>query len=192
MIGNAASWMTFNTLLGLAVISFVLLLGFVWFGRKAKSRSSQKRQLAKRIFKTLQKIEHAPQAMAYLKNVDAYAFEELLLDSFERRGFKVIRNKRYSHDGGIDGRVIIRGHTFLVQAKRYKEHIKPLHVETFHQLCTQEQTYGFFIHTGKTGPMSKAYHHDRIAMISGETLLRFINQSTPIRMLLNEKHFVDI
>ncbi|WP_407233716.1 restriction endonuclease [Escherichia coli] len=31
-------------------------------------------------------------------------FEELLLEGFEAHGFRTIRNKRYTGDGGIDGR----------------------------------------------------------------------------------------
>ncbi|MCS5932703.1 restriction endonuclease [Klebsiella pneumoniae subsp. pneumoniae] len=32
-------------------------------------------------------------------------FEELLLEGFEAHGFRTIRNKRYTGDGGIDGQV---------------------------------------------------------------------------------------
>lgn len=167
-----------------------LTLGFFLF--RKTSRQYRKRKIAKRVFKIIRDIENAPQIMAYLKKVDPYAFEELLLDAFKRRGFKVIRNKRYSGDGGVDGRVIIRGHTFLIQAKRYKEHINPAHVETFNSLCEENKTYGFFIHTGKTGPMAKAYHHDRLGMISGELLVRFLKSDDSIRVLLNKKHFVEI
>src|SRR3546814_11160707 len=44
---------------------------------------------------------------ARLRAMDPLAFEELLLEAFERRGHRVIRNRRYTGDGGIDGEVII-------------------------------------------------------------------------------------
>lgn len=54
---------------------------------------------------------HFGQKIAYLRKIDPFVFEELLLEGFERRGFEVIRNRRYTGDGGIDGRVKIDGQT---------------------------------------------------------------------------------
>lgn len=166
--------------------------GVLLFGSKSRGSQHKKRKIAKNVYKTLQGIESAPQMMAYLKKIDFFAFEELLLDAFERRGFKVIRNKRYTGDGGVDGRVIINGHTFLIQAKRYQAHINPAHVSALNELCINEQTYGIFIHTGITGPASKATHHDHIAMISGDQLVRFLTGNDTIRLLLNRKHYIEI
>ncbi|WP_192840691.1 restriction endonuclease, partial [Enterobacter hormaechei] len=45
--------------------------------------------------------------MNYLRKIDPFVFEELLLEGFEAHGFRTIRNKRYTGDGGIDGQVII-------------------------------------------------------------------------------------
>lgn len=57
---------------------------------------------------------HFGQKIAYLRKIDPFVFEELLLEGFERRGFEVIRNRRYTGDGGIDGRVKIDGQTRLI------------------------------------------------------------------------------
>ena len=42
--------------------------------------------------------------IAYLRKIDPFTFEELLLEGFESHGFRTIRNKRHTGDGGIDGR----------------------------------------------------------------------------------------
>jgi restriction endonuclease Mrr len=74
-----------------------------------------------------------PAALHYarLRAMDPLAFEELLLEAFERRGHRVIRNRRYTGDGGVDGEVIIDGQRWLIQAKRYRDAIKPEHVREF-------------------------------------------------------------
>ena len=64
------------------------------------------------------------------------------------------RNKRYSGDGGIDGRASKDGEEYLVQSKRYRGYISRQHVEDFSRVCTRERLKGFFVHTGKTGDAS--------------------------------------
>ncbi|MEX6059375.1 restriction endonuclease [Enterobacter hormaechei] len=44
-----------------------------------------------------------PTKINYLRKIDPFVFEELLLEGFEAHGFRTIRNKRYTGDGGIDG-----------------------------------------------------------------------------------------
>ncbi len=46
-------------------------------------------------------VPHFGQKIAYLRKIDPFVFEELLLEGFERRGFEVIRNRRYTGDGGL-------------------------------------------------------------------------------------------
>ncbi|WP_248844390.1 restriction endonuclease [Escherichia coli] len=45
------------------------------------------------------------------------------MEGFESHGFRTIRNKRYTGDGGIDGQVKCGKHRYLIQAKRYRGHI---------------------------------------------------------------------
>ncbi|GJK49706.1 hypothetical protein TUM17560_20830 [Serratia marcescens] len=87
----------------------------------------------------------------YLRKINPYVFEELLLLAFERQGYAVIRNASYSGDGGLDGQVIIEGKTYLIQAKRYGRTITPSHITSFGALLRQYHCDGFFIHTGRTG-----------------------------------------
>jgi restriction system protein len=113
---------------------------------------------------------------ARLRAMDPLAFEELLLESFERRGYKVIRNRRYTGDGGIDGQVMIDGAVWLIQAKRYADTIRPEHVAAFETLCRTKGRCRLFIHTGRTGPQSRAAatYGSTIEIISGRALLALL------------------
>ncbi|WIW89637.1 restriction endonuclease [Sphingobium sp. V4] len=113
---------------------------------------------------------------ARLRAMDALAFEELLLESFAMRGHRVIRNPRYTGDGGIDGQVVIGGQNWLIQAKRYASAIRPEHVEAFALLCRRQGKPGLFIHTGRTGGMSRSLldRHKNVELVSGERLLTLL------------------
>lgn len=114
---------------------------------------------------------------ARLRAMDPLAFEELLLESFAARGHKVRRNRRYTGDGGIDGQVIIGGRVWLIQAKRYASAIRPEHVAAFANVCRSRRSPGIFIHTGRTGALSRAAFDGsgQIELISGEKLIALLS-----------------
>lgn len=116
------------------------------------------------------------QAFAYLRKISPYAFEELVLDGFERKGYEVTRNSRYSGDGGIDGRVSIDGKEYLVQCKRYRGYISRSDVEDFSRVCKRESKRGYFVHTGRTGEgaWEVAGEYDNVKIISGDRMLSLI------------------
>jgi restriction system protein len=113
---------------------------------------------------------------ARLRAMDPLAFEELLLEAFELRGHRVVRNRRYTGDGGVDGEVVISGTRFLIQAKRYRDTIRPDHVRAFADLCTARGRRGLFIHTGRTGGSSRTILDGcaSVEVISGRTLLALL------------------
>jgi restriction system protein len=118
-----------------------------------------------------------PQCLVYLRKINPYTFEELLLTTFQAHGFKIKRNKAYSGDGGIDGRIYDKsGNYFLIQAKRYCGHIKKIHLLEFEvQIIKEKAQGGFFIHTGKTSKMSlDQYRNSKLKILSGSTLVQFI------------------
>ncbi|BBL32442.1 restriction endonuclease [Pantoea ananatis] len=114
--------------------------------------------------------------MVWLRKVNPYVFEEMLLTALSRQGFRIKRNARYSGDGGLDGQVWIAGQRWLIQAKRYGATINAQHVAAFGLLAVQEQSRGLFIHTGRTGLSS----HDAfrrcplVILISGQRLLQLL------------------
>ena len=103
---------------------------------------------SKAILKTLRGISHASGVIKYLKKIDPYVCEEVVLSSLEDQGFEVARSKSYSGDGGCDGAVIIYGKSYLIQTKRYSGHISKQHMERFVALCRKYRVRGLFVHTG--------------------------------------------
>lgn len=118
-----------------------------------------------------------PVVLGILRNISPYIFEELLLCCCLDQGWKIQRNKKYSGDGGVEGRVLIGGKIYLIQAKRYEGYIKSEHLQAFEAVIKHEKaTGGFFIHTGKTGLHSKSIlnQHPQITLLSGQRLVNFV------------------
>lgn len=159
-----------------------------------RKRSQVRREKsAARVLKKLTTIERPEQQLAYLRKIDPFTFEELVLTAFQRRGQKIQRNARYTGDGGIDGQVWIKGKRYLVQAKRYRRHISAQHVRDFCALVDREDTWGIFVHTGRTGKQTRtiADDHNRVTIISGRRLLKLLEPAPaagdPNRVRQNEK-----
>ncbi|QJT82587.1 restriction endonuclease [Kosakonia sp. MUSA4] len=109
----------------------------------------------------------------WLRKMNPYVFEEMLLTALSRQGLRIQRNARYSGDGGADGKVWINGRCWLIQAKRYSATISAAHVSAFGLLTEREGYPGLFVHTGRTGEVSREAfrRYDGIILISGQRLL---------------------
>lgn len=170
MIADWAIWFV--------AVGAVLLFWFLR-GSRIPVKHRWRRRQARIMCRQLQDRDRSqPPAVVFarLHRMDPLAFEELLLECFERRAIEVVRNQRYTGDGGIDGKVRICGWVWLVQAKRYADTIRPEHVEAFARLCAAQSMPGLFIHTGRTGPSTRTLlnRHPHIQIISGEQLLALI------------------
>lgn len=118
----------------------------------ARERRHQRyRETAKRVWERLPQLASDGARMSYLRKINPYVFEELLLLAFERQGLKVVRNPAYSGDGGFDGQVFIEGQRWLIQAKRYSWSISPQHINAFAELLTQEGCRGFLFIPAEPG-----------------------------------------
>lgn len=63
---------------------------------------------------------------------------------------------KYTGNGGLDGRVTIALKLYLIEAKRYRGYIDLKHIRDFHRVIQgKDAVGGFFIHTGRTGELSK-------------------------------------
>ena len=145
--------------------------------RLPSNKHQQNIQRAELVLKRLRSGEvQLPKALGILRKMNPYAFEELLLTCCHEQGWKIERNFRYTGDGGIDGRVTITGKLYLIQAKRYRGYINPKHILDFHRVIQRDKAVGgFFIHTGKTGEMSKELLREyRITLLSGQKLVDFV------------------
>ncbi|WDF75232.1 restriction endonuclease [Novosphingobium sp. KACC 22771] len=166
-------------LLGLSALMLVLLTYAV-----SRTFLHRWRRLQARVMAAQLRGRDRPQPpqflYARLRAMDPFAFEELLVESFERSGHEVERNHRYIGDGGIDGQVAIDGHVWLFQAKRYADSIRPEHVAAFENLCRLNGQRGLFIHTGRTGPQSRAVITDGsvVQIISGRALLALLTDGS--------------
>jgi len=112
--------------------------------------------------------------LTYLRKIDPYVFEELLLSLYHRQGIQIIRNKRYSKDGGFDGQIhLADGALVLIQAKRYSGYIARVHLEEFASLVkTHKAAYGYFMHTGRTSRhLLEEFRRSNVIIYSGEKLL---------------------
>ena len=134
--------------------------------------------------KVLEKIKHfdSPQVFAYLRKVEPFIVEELILSALDQREeIKIQRNKRYTGDNGIDGKFVLKNKEvnikFIVQVKRYSSYINPKHLKEFEEQIIKEKAYkGLFIHTGKTSKnlLEVSKNNDKLEIISGERLINLI------------------
>lgn len=161
----------------LSFIALAALLACVFCGT-GNVRHYAKLRAARRVYEKIQELEDG-QVMAYVRKIDPYVFEELVLLAFRKKGFRTYRNRRYSGDGGVDGKVRINGQTFLIQDKRYSGHINLCHVQEFEKVCRKRHRNGIFIHTGRTGAASRetVTDSDRISIISGSALVDLLRDS---------------
>lgn len=160
-------------------------------------RPSHLRRIARsrRILTTLARFRGegaGARAFAYLRTVDPHTFEEVVLSSIEAAGFVVLRNRRYTGDGGVDGRVLLPGtfgKTLAVQVKRYRSAINPSHVGDFERaIRAGGHAGGLLVHCGRTGPLTRlALYGMPIDLVSGSALLNLLlRQRAP---LINLHHF---
>jgi len=155
-----------------------------WIRRRFKSRLPQKTQLkhrnniakSKGLLKKLKTFK-LPQMLAYLRKIDPYIFEEILLTAFKEQGKKIERNHNYSGDGGLDGKVYLDGNCYLIQAKRYTGCISTEHVMAFDALISKEKVAGgLFIHTGRTPKSTRKALREckSTTIVSGQKLVDLI------------------
>lgn len=158
--------------LGLGLIAVSLR----WIRRRYKPSHRRRVKAAKRVMTKLYTIDNTPQRLAYLRKIDPFTFEELVLEALDQRGHRVKRNKRYTGDGGIDGQCWINGKHALIQSKRYRNHINVKHVRDFATLLERRNCHGLFVHTGRTGKASQeiANSDPRLTIISGDGLVRLL------------------
>jgi restriction system protein len=148
----------------------LFILGLCFLLRR-KTRHQRNVASAEKRLKTLQSIDAPARQFSYLRKLDPFVFEELILTAIRNNGGRIKRNKRYTGDGGIDGRATINRVDYLIQAKRYGKHINRQHVATFEELCKKTGKRGLFVHTGRTGAGAQQSTGERVDIVSGQRLL---------------------
>lgn len=169
----------------IAGIAFVLISLFLKYRSHSlhlKMRKGGKTALAK-----IRAFPSSGQKIAYLRKINPFAFEELLLYALSDMGFKIYRNQRYTGDGGVDGRFEYKGQIFLIQAKRYSGYVSKRHLADFVSLTNKTNTLGIFCHTGKTGKNTykELNNNPRILIISGDNLINLLQGDAKFRHALD-------
>lgn len=166
---------------------------FNFFRLFGKIRHNIRIKKAKRVSKKLLEIKKINQnykaiSFGYLRKINCFVFEELILSSIEKQGKIIKRNKSYSNDGGLDGIFYDKKYgKILIQSKRYKSYINKKHVEEFLQIVKKNNYKGIFVHTGKTGKYTKLLEDKNVCFVSGEYLIDIINNDRTIDSILNKK-----
>lgn len=165
----------------LLLIGVVLIVLVIYLNRKKKyvpwRIEASKKWLAK--FRADKDKFSPSQRFGYIRKIDHFLWEEVLMSCFEERGYKILRTKM-TRDGGSDGFVTIDKDYVVIQAKRYKGAISKRHVKELAVLVNTNKKYdkGLFIHTGKTtAPVKEMVKNStNFALISGgDDLLDFLD-----------------
>ncbi|PRZ45339.1 restriction endonuclease [Paraburkholderia fungorum] len=153
-------------------------------------RIKQARRIQNKLVEISRQDNGSARVIGYLRKINPFVFEELILNVIEDSNIHIIRNTRYTGDGGIDGAFKLRDiGKILIQCKRYKNQINKAHVEDLCQKVREHGCkYGIFVHTGKTGAGSKTIieTHRNVCFVSGETLVKLI-----LGQITIEKHIID-
>lgn len=161
-------------------LAFILLSIIIFLYLRFKPRKNYRHirniEKSKRILLKMNEFEgdyKEARIISYLRKIDPYVFEELLLEALASKGFEVIRNKKYSGDGGIDGKAHFNGQLYYIQAKRYQKYIALKHLDEFQTKVGKDK--GLFVHTGKTGKDTyQKYRYSNIDIISGQRLIKLL------------------
>jgi len=166
------------------VVPPVLAVLCLWllFGRRRRfNRHAHNIAKASQYLERLKQLNGPAQQLAYLRKIDPFVFEELILTAIKNAGGRIERNGRYTGDGGIDGKAVIRGRKFLIQAKRYRRHISAQHVKEFAELCRKQKREGLFVHTGRTGRLAREVRSETVFIVGGERLLKMLGLAQEVR-----------
>lgn len=149
---------------------------------------------SKQIIKKLKEIALTPhyegKIINYLRKVNPYVFEEMILSVIEESNIRVYRNASYSGDGGIDGIFKIKQGKVLVQCKRYAKYINAKDVNDLSiKVKTDNYFMGIFAHTGKTGDKSKniGLQQKNVVFLSGSNLVKILVGKENIKKYLFDK-----
>ncbi|WP_064967834.1 restriction endonuclease [Tenacibaculum ovolyticum] len=158
------------------VIFIIKIISFLSKRKFDKHKHNQKK--AAIILDKINSFKYSGQKINYLRKINPFVFEELLLTALLKKGYKVKRNKKYTGDGGLDGTIFNKkGKKIIIQAKRYKSYININHVKDFEKLVISKNALkGFFIHTGKTSErLRNSFNkNNRVVVIGGTNLIELI------------------
>ncbi|RXJ82158.1 restriction endonuclease [Arcobacter sp. F2176] len=164
------------------VVIFSCFCLWLFFRTREKKSHAWRKKSANKTLAKIRAFEHQGQIFSYLRKIDPFVMEELILNTLEKRkDIDIIRNEKYTGDGGVDGRFIHivenEKRLYLVQVKRYSKYINASDINKLDEQIKKEKAYkGLFVHTGKSGKL--VYNNlalsGNINLISGNGLIKLI------------------
>lgn len=156
--------------------------GLNWWRLRGHPGHRRRVAASRRLLQTLRGFSGdgiAGRVFAYLRTVDPLLYEETVLSALEDAGAMVLRNLRYTGDGGVDGRCWLPGHglrPLALQCKRYGSTVAPKHVADFCRVINSGHfAGGLLVHCGRTGPLSyQALQGHPVRLVSGQAMLDLV------------------
>lgn len=171
---------------------FVRLASRLVNGIRLLGRRRHQRNVAssRRLLARLATFAHEGSVINYLRKVEPFVMEELVLSLLESQGVFVLRNRAYTGDGGIDGAFYWPGRGWhAVQCKRYSGAINPAHARAFRDHARKHYRGGVLVHTGRTGDQSQeAMAPAGLFLLSGSTLTRSIKGTSALVLMDRRKY----
>lgn len=163
----------------------IIIILMLRLKKKSKNSHKWRKKSAKKTLKKLSMFQNNGQMFMYLRSIDPFVFEEMILYALSLRDdVEIIEATRYTGDGGIDGTFIWKTGNYkkkvLIQAKRYRNHINKKHIDDFCVVLANEGAdMGMFVHTGRTGKGSKEILKNchKMRLYSGEKMLSLLFNS---------------
>lgn len=142
---------------------------------------------AQRRLSTMQSMEPGPGLFRYVRKIDPFIFEEMLLFAFQTYGCEITRNARYTGDNGVDGQFEYKGRRYLIQAKNYAGYIRTSDIQSLGDQSHQNDAKGVFVHTGKTRRVAWSVASQRnVILISGNSVMGLLLGTSSIESLLGD------
>ena len=161
------------------LLRFLSRLVNYWRLRGLAEHRSNVRRSRKILAKLRAFVEPGREArsLVYLRRIEPLVFEEVLMSALEDAGALVLRSRRYSGDGGVDGSCWSPATGwYAIQVKRYSGHIDRQHVNEFADVVRRlRYEGGIFAHTGRSGAgVYEFLPRAEIILLSGERLIQLI------------------
>lgn len=151
-------------------------------------RINKSHEIIEKVSSIYAQKQNTERVINYLKKIDPYVFEEMILSVLERKKIKIQRNTSYSGDGGIDGIFHCKKGRVLIQCKRYSNYINYQDVKELADNVNKGKFYaGLFVHTGNTGKASTmvSHYYKNVIFLQDDFLAKFVAGE------INIEHFLE-
>jgi restriction system protein len=155
-----------------------------WVRVNGKKAHVSRIDRARKVIHTVRQFQGealSARTIGYLRRLDPFVFEEVVLTCLEESGAAVWRSSRYTGDGGVDGHVHLPQLGWApIQVKRFCGHVCRSDVFDFYELLERRRCKaGLFVHSGKTSEdLRGVLRSTQVILFSGEKLAQLVRRSS--------------